>query len=182
MSKRSTRLLAVLALAAACGPASNLDRLARRQGSARLGVPAEAVRVTERSELSTRRHAVLRVSTWEAAPREVTIFIPRDGGDPLDPSIPDAFDRVARAEVARQRLELVGVAHLAGWFGALGGGGKCGEPLSSEQPAATPVPGGGLRITYRFAAVDRLGRCTFEVAADGTLREAAAELEPMARK
>src|SRR6266508_2934524 len=114
----SLALAAALVVAAVtssgCGPASVEDR-AREHAADRLGVPIETLRVTERSDLSTSRHAVLRVSA-RGREKQLTVAVARRGSLLVDGLDADAFPRLASAEKLGKHFEELGGARVAGWF------------------------------------------------------------------
>ena len=182
----SVALAAALVVAAVttsgCGPVSVEER-ALEHAADRLQVPVETLRVTERSDLSTGRHAVLRVSAHGRA-KQLTVAVSRKGSLLVDALDSDAFTRLAAAEHLGARFEELGGARVAGWFGALGGGRPCGEPVVASVKDTVQVeslPDGAHRLSYRFSDGDKLMRCRVTIAADGLVRDVFAEAAPVAR-
>ena len=168
----SRRLLALIVFALAGCAASSSDQRARRYGSQTLDVPEGALRVTERSELATPRHAFYYLTRPGLAP--LTVVIPRRG-EPFDQRTADAFTRVVRAEDAVNRVAELGAERIALWFAALGQS-ACGMPdLDEPHFARAERTGDTLRVTYAFAGAGGARRCVLELADDGSLRGARAE-------
>ncbi len=184
----SLAVAAALLFAAAANTgcaASSVEERAREHAADRLGVDASTLRVTVRSDLSTPKHAVLRVSA-RGRDRELTVAVARGGGALLvDGLEPDAFTRLAGAERMGERFEELGGARVAGWFGALSAGRPCGEPLMSpeqgESVQVEKLTDGAHRMSYRFSEGDKVMRCRLTVASDGSVREVYAEAAPVAR-
>jgi hypothetical protein len=185
----ATSLAVALALVVAalttsgCGPASAEQR-ALEHASEHLGVPVASLRVTERSDLSTSRHAVLRISDHNRS-KELTVAVARKGGLVVDALEGNAFSRLAAAEHLGSHFDQLGGARVAGWFGALAGGKPCGEPVVASVKEVVQVealPDGGHRISYRFTDGDKLMRCRLTISPQGAVREAFSEAAPVAKR
>ncbi len=166
-----------------CGPASAEER-ALEHAADRLGVPIETLRVTERSDLSTSRTAVLRVHA-RGRERQLTVAVARKGSLLVDGLDSDAFTRLASSERLGKRFEELGGTRVAGWFGALAGGHPCGEPVVAsiqEVVQVEALPDGAHRLSYRFTDGDKLMRCRVTIAADGAVRDVFSEAAPVAKR
>jgi hypothetical protein len=175
--------LLLSAMASGCG-GGNAEERARRHAAERLGVPVDDLRVTERSDLSTSRHVVLRVSAHDQV-QQLTVAVSRKGDLLVDGLQPDAFTRLAKAERLGRRFDELGGTRVAGWFGALAGGHPCGEPISpspQESVQTEKLPDGSHRLSYRFTDGSKLMRCRLTIAPDGTVRDAVAEAAPVAKR
>ena len=139
--------------------------VAGHHAASRLGVAEGGLRVTERSDLSSDRHAVFRI-TDRGGKRELMVAVPSAGGAVLDSTTPDAFARLARAESLGTRFDQLGTARVAGWFGSFGGS-RCGEPTVSKQRGVrmTARPDGGHELSFAFAGAERVEEC--DVVLDG---------------
>jgi hypothetical protein len=163
-----------------------VEERVREYAARQLGVPEDNLRVTERSDLSTSRHAFLRV-TARGRERHLTVAVARRGQFIVDALQPDAFARVARAEELGPRFQQLGGARVAGWYGALSGGRPCGEPFAASQhdaPSAVqvePLGDGAYRLSYRFTDGTKLMRCRLTIEPDGSVLEAMAEAAPVAQ-
>ena len=148
----------------------------------RLQVPVSTLRVTERSDLSTSRTAVLRVSAHGRS-KGLTVAVARKGSLLVDALDADAFTRLAAAERLGPRVEELGGARVAGWYGALGGR-PCGEPVVASVKDTIQVeslPDGAHRLSFRFSDGEKLMRCKVTIAADGLVRDVFSEAAPVAR-
>jgi hypothetical protein len=143
-------------LATACS-GEDADLAATRLASTRLG--ASNLRVTERSDLSTERHAVFRI-TERGGARQLMVAVASGGDAVLDSSTSDAFASLARAEDLGARFDQLGAKRVAGWFGSFGGG-ACGEPILTGLPAirVQTRADGGHELRYRFAEAGRVEEC-----------------------
>jgi hypothetical protein len=144
-----------------------------------LGVAPSSMRITAQSDLSSDRHQFFLVNTEHAGD---LIVVVAPGGAVFDSHAADAFTRVARAEDAVHRVGQLGAERVAAWFAALGGG-KC-PPPPTELPhfaTTTPMPDGGLRVSYEAAGAHGVRRtCVIELAPDGALAQARVVEEPRA--
>ena len=178
--------LLLAAMTTGCGAVSTEER-ALQHAADRLGVPEDTLRVTERSDLSTSLHQVLRVSA-RGLERQLTVAVARQGNLIVDGLQPDAFLRLARAERLGQRFEQLGGTRVAGLFGALSGGHPCGEPFAASQKETVDavqvenLPDGAHRLAYRFTDGAKLMHCRVTLEPDGTVREVVAEAAPVARR
>src|SRR5688572_25102603 len=105
--------LLLLSLLWACSNGSSDDRVARH-AAGRLGVDASELRVTAQSDLRGERHRFHLVSR-DGAP--ALVVVETEGGELFDARTEGAFDRVARAEDAAERLQRHGAERVALWFG-----------------------------------------------------------------
>lgn len=166
------RLIPSLALAAALAAcARGDDDRVTRYAMARLGKPAASLRITPRTDLTGAEHTFYLV-TPDVGP-SLVVVVP-SVGPIFDARTADAFDRVARAEHADERLSQLGAERVAAWFGALGGGACPPPPLDQAHFAAvTHNSDGGVTIGYP-AGIDRKLSvelsCIIELDGDGSLR------------
>ena len=166
MRRFSLLLVGVVACAS-----SSLEERAARHAAAVLGEPVSELRVTLQSDLTADRHSFHLVTRDEGP--SLLVVLPTDGA-PFDSRSEGAFDRVARAEDAARNLSRIGAERVALWFASLGGG-RCPLPLADEAKWATVdrLPDGGVRISYPAGKTEEMTRtCTFELNADGTVRDA----------
>lgn len=184
LTNLATALSATLVIgASACGDTAH-DSAARRRAATLLHVSAAKLRITERTDLSFGDAVFLRATSRDDPRRTVTVVI--GDGRVLDETMPDAFDTLATHVHAARDMEALGADRIAGWFGALGGGGVCGEPLPGDrgaaQTSATPDPDGGQLVRYLFASdVGGVRRCVVDLAPNGAVRRVDADLT-MAKK
>jgi hypothetical protein len=174
-------VLALLAFTTACtSTSSQLEARARAHAAARLAAAKGDLVVTERSDLSTDRHAVMRVTAPDG--RALTVVVPRGGAEAFDASAPDAFAQLARAENLAERYAALGAVRVAGWYGALGNG-PCGELMAHEKKSVQVEERPDARLlTYRFAAGDKVQLCHVELGLDGEVRRAEADIAPIAKR
>lgn len=163
-----------------CGQASPETR-AREHAAAQLGVDSSDIRITQRGELTTPRHLVVRASTKSGA--ELTIAVAREGRLLVDGRMRDGFARLVEAERAGARFDELGAERIAGWFGAFAGG-LCGEPLSEARgpQVKNEVLPDAHRLSWSFAGDTRVMRCTLTFDNDGRVRDAASEAQPVAAR
>src|SRR5215470_3796926 len=166
------RLVPSLALAAALAAcARGDDDRVTRYAMAELGKPAASLRIAPRTELTGSDDNFYLV-TPEKGP-SLVVVVP-SVGPIFDARTPGAFDRVARAERATERLSQLGAERVAAWFGALGGGVCPPPPLDQAHfTEVTRNPDGSVAISYPAGYERRLGverTCVIELAADGALR------------
>jgi hypothetical protein len=149
--------VALLVLAGACTDQDAYATAAHRAAS-RLGVAETALRVTQRSDLSTDGHAVLRI-TEKGSRRQVMVAVANEGHALVDSTAPDAFARLARAEQLGARFDQFGAARVAGWFGAFGG--RCGEPIitRAQGVGVHARADGGHELRFQFAGAGRVEQC-----------------------
>jgi hypothetical protein len=171
----------VLALLASACQVGTPDGPARDRAAKLLGVSPSGLRVTERSELSTRAHEVLRVSAADG--QFITVVVNRDGGKVfVDSRAADGFARLASAEHLATAFPALGGVRVAGWFGALGHS-ACGELVAEEQGHVTVLDQGDAHvISYRFADAGHLRDCRLELGADGQVLRATAAPAPVAHR
>ena len=166
------RLVPFLALAAALAACARGDEdRVRHYAMAQLGLPAPAMRITPRTELTGDDNDFFQVTADKG--RSLVVVVP-SVGPIFDARTAGAFDRVARAEHATERLSQLGAERVAAWFGALGGGVCPPPPL--DQAHFTEVirnPDGSVAISYPAGRERKLGverTCVFELAPDGALK------------
>jgi hypothetical protein len=163
-----------------CGGSTPESR-AREHAAARLGVDADDLRITQRGELATPRHVVLRATAGSGA--ELTVAVARQGSLIVDGRMHDAFARLAQAERAGARFDELGAERIAGWFGAFAGG-VCGEPLAESRGSLVKneVLPDAHRLSWSYAGDARVMRCTMVLGNDGRVRDAVSEAQPIAAR
>ncbi len=145
-------------MASAC-TSQHGESVAARRATSRLGVDAQALRVTERTDLSTARHAVFRI-TERGGTRQLMVAVSSQGTVMLDSTTPDAFASLAAAEDLGAHFDQFGAARVAGWFGSFGGG-RCGEPIITRLRGVrvNPRADGGHELSFQFAGADHVEQC-----------------------
>jgi hypothetical protein len=133
--------------------------VAAQRATSRLGVAQADLRVTSRSDLSTDRHAVYRI-TERGGRRQLMVAVASQGQVMLDSSTPDAFARLARAEDLGARFDQFGALRVAGWFGSFGGG-TCGEPIVTRTNGVhvRERADGGHELRFAFAGARQVEEC-----------------------
>jgi hypothetical protein len=164
-------LLVLATTGSGCSDQDRYEQAAAHHAAARLAVDEGTLRVTERSELSTDGVAVFRI-TDHGTKHQLIVAVPRSGRAVLDSSMPDAFATMARSEQLGARLDQLGSARVAGWFGAFGG--VCGEPLVSKTNGIDDIalPDGRHEISFRFAGPERVQQCHVVIDGHGMVESA----------
>ena len=164
-------LLILASTGSGCSDQDKYELAAARHAAARLSVDEDTLRVTQRSDLSTDRVAVFRV-TDRGTRHQLTVAVPRSGRTVLDSSMPGAFATMARTEHLGARAEELGAVRVAGWFGAFGG--VCGEPIVSKTRGIGEIalPDGRREITFQFAGPERVEQCHVVLDGQGVVESA----------
>jgi hypothetical protein len=173
-----------LVLMGTSGCSAPVEDNVRQHAADRLDVSEDALRVTERSDLSTPDHRFFRV-TLKKDNVELVVVTNPDGKIITDARNPDAFAVLAGAEKLAERFELLGGSRVAGWYGAMGGGQVCGELVDDgvKNPVAIEnLEGGARRLSYRFFAKNGPKRCQLIITADGKLGDVTSIDTPIAQR
>jgi hypothetical protein len=167
----------LMVLASAC-TSQDAYAVAGHHAASRLGVAEASLRVTERTDLSSARHAVFRI-TERSGKRQLMVAVPSEGNAVLDSSMPDAFASLARSEDLGARFDQFGAARVAGWFGSFGGG-RCGEPITarSKDVHVNAQADGGHELSFAFAGADHLEECGLVLDGHGRVEASSVRSRP----
>lgn len=169
MKTMKTVLCAVSVAATSCS-SGGADSSVAHHAAARLGVPADSLRVTSQSDLNGDHHTFYLV-TQDHGP-SLVVVVPQ-GGPPFDDRTEGAFDRVSRGENAAARVGQLGSEKIALWYSALGGR-VCARPVGDTAHFVTVDTHGDGTVQLSYPTLGE-HTCIIELAADGGLRQGRTE-------